>query len=67
MPDQFNKSQKTINQSIEFNNKFIHVMIIIITILLFLFKILNILICTELITGLDDYVLVYNYLKKLIK
>ena len=67
MPDQFNKSQKTINQSIEFNNKFINVMIIIITILLFLFKILNILICTELITGLDDYVLVYNYLKKLIK
>jgi hypothetical protein len=55
---------KYIEKGVDYNNKFIKFYIIILTIILILMILFNILICSELSYHIDEYVTVYNNIKK---
>jgi len=55
---------KYTNTSVEINNKFTSIMFIVVSILLILVKLCNIYFTGHLYNNIDDYVLVYNHLKK---
>jgi hypothetical protein len=55
---------KSTNTSVEFNNKFTTIMFIVVSILLILLKLGNIYVTAHLYNNIDDYVLVYNHIKK---
>lgn len=58
------KFDSYVSKSNELNNRFILVIFVINCILLFYFMILNIYVSSELTINIDDYILVYNHLKK---
>ena len=61
----FFPSWKTISEkSIQYNDKFIIIMFIYLSVLLILMKLGNILACGELLDKIDDFVLVYTEIKK---
>jgi hypothetical protein len=52
----------SVNTSIEYNNKFVSLMLIINSIFLFLFIFLKLLISSELLINIDSYINVHNYI-----
>ena len=54
--------QKRISQGINYNNKFILIIFIFNSILLFILLIMNLYVTSELILNIDEYVKVYNHI-----
>ena len=67
MPAKYHYLNKFLQKSNEYNTKFIKFLIAFLIVLLLLMILINLYICSELYTGIDDYVLVYNFIKKISK
>ena len=52
---------KSIHKSKEYNDRFITILFIFITVILISIKLGNIYACTELYSQIDNFVLVYNF------
>ena len=65
IPDNYhNKINTFLNKGTEYNKKYINILIVLIITILLILKLGNLYITSELYSKVDDYVLVYNYLKK---
>ena len=62
-----NKINKYLNKGEKINDKFMNIMLLINIFLLLIFILGNLFISSHLYENIDDYVLVYNYLKKINK
>lgn len=60
--NQWFKNKK--DKGIDYNNSFIFIMFIVISIMLIVFLFITLFISSELIVNIDSYVNVYNHLKK---
>ena len=63
LPNFLKNRTNYLDKAIELNNKFFKILLVIVLILLLLFKIFNIYVSSELYSNIDDYILVYNYIK----
>lgn len=59
-----NKLNTIFNKGKEYNNKYVNIMTVLIITILLILKLGNLYVSSELYSNVDDYVLVYNYLKK---
>ena len=64
LPNFLKNRTNYLDKAVELNNKFFKILLVIVLILLLLFKIFNIYVSSELYSNIDDYILVYNYIKK---
>lgn len=65
IPDNYhNKINTFLNKGTEYNKIYINILIVLIITILLILKLGNLYITSELYSKVDDYVLVYNYLKK---
>lgn len=64
MPTKYHKFSRILEKSNEYNIKFINIMLIFLVIILILSILGSLFLCSELYTNIDDYVLVYNHIKK---
>ena len=63
LPNFLKNRTNYLDKAVELNNKFFKILLVIVLILLLLFKIFNIYVSSELYSNIDDYILVYNYIK----
>ena len=64
LPKNINKWLDNLNKVRDFNRKFYKIMFVIILIILLLVKLLHLYFSFEIYQNIDDYILVYNYIKK---
>ena len=64
LPNKLKNGISNVDKAVEFNSKFYDTMFIIVLILLLLTKLLHFYYSSELYSNIDDYILVYNYIKK---
>lgn len=64
IPTKYHLFNKYLEKSNEYNVKFINIMLVYLVILLILSILGNLFVCSELYINIDDYVLVYNHIKK---
>ena len=64
LPNIFKNRFNNLDKAVDFNNKFYNILFGILIIILLLFKLAHIYFSSELYSNIDDYILVYNYIKK---
>ncbi len=64
MSSKYEQWNKYLVKGKDYNTKFMNIMLTIIIVSLLIFKLGNLYVSSELYVKIDDYVLVYNYIKK---
>ena len=63
LPNIFKNRFNNLDKAVDFNNKFYNILFGILIIILLFFKLSHIFFSSELYSNIDDYILVYNYIK----